>query len=79
MPCYVLLSDHMLYRLEELAAPYIILKEAGYDVTIASVKGGNIPLDPTSMKPENSQHGLTKKFLDNSTFTLAALPVLWCC
>lgn len=53
-------------RLEELAAPYLILKNKGYDVTIASVKGGKIPLDPTSMQPDNlTSH--TKTFLDSST------------
>jgi putative intracellular protease/amidase len=51
--------------LEELAAPYLILKNKGHDVTIASVKGGKIPLDPTSMKPENlTSHAQT--FLDSS-------------
>ena len=51
--------------LEELAAPYNLMKEAGIVVTIASVKGGKIPLDPTSMQPDN----ITKQaqaFLDNS-------------
>jgi len=35
--------------LEELAAPYFILEEAGFDVTVASVKGGKIPVDPNSL------------------------------
>ncbi|EIE23769.1 class I glutamine amidotransferase-like protein [Coccomyxa subellipsoidea C-169] len=50
--------------LEELAAPYLILKSKGHDVTIASVKGGKIPLDPTSMKPENVV-GHAQTFLDS--------------
>lgn len=69
--CYLLPSnwhqqnaDHVnFHRLEELAAPYLILTKAGHDVTIASVKGGNIPLDPTSMKPENLE-GITKTFVN---------------
>lgn len=34
--------------LEEVAAPYYIFKEAGANLTIASPKGGKIPLDPKS-------------------------------
>jgi putative intracellular protease/amidase len=29
--------------MEELAAPYYVFKEAGYDITIASPAGGPIP------------------------------------
>lgn len=32
------------FRLEELAAPYFVFEEAGFDVTVASVKGGKIPV-----------------------------------
>ena len=34
--------------LEELAAPYYFFKEAGAEITIASPKGGRVPLDPKS-------------------------------
>ena len=36
------------FWLEELAAPYYVFKDAGADVTLASPKGGQAPLDPTS-------------------------------
>lgn len=36
------------YWFEELASPYLILTEAGWDVTIASPKGGAAPRDPMS-------------------------------
>jgi len=36
------------FWLEELAAPYYVLKDAGVDITLASVKGGQPPLDPKS-------------------------------
>ncbi|OXI48590.1 type 1 glutamine amidotransferase domain-containing protein [Burkholderia aenigmatica] len=36
------------FWLEEFAAPYYVLKDAGVDVTLASVKGGQPPLDPKS-------------------------------
>lgn len=38
----------VLCRLSEVAVPYVIWKENGYDVTIASPKGGPVPIDPTS-------------------------------
>ncbi|HDR8982643.1 type 1 glutamine amidotransferase domain-containing protein [Burkholderia vietnamiensis] len=36
------------FWLEELAAPYYVLKDAGVEITLASVKGGQPPLDPKS-------------------------------
>ena len=36
------------YWFEELASPYLVLTEAGWDVTIASPKGGAAPRDPMS-------------------------------
>ena len=34
---------------EELAAPYLVFKEKGYDVTVVSVKGGKVPFDAASL------------------------------
>lgn len=34
---------------EEVAAPYYEFKAAGYDVTIASIKGGEVPFDEASL------------------------------
>jgi len=48
--------------LEELAAPYLAWTKAGLEVDIVSVKGGKIPLDPVSLKPENLT-ALTKNYL----------------
>jgi len=39
------------FWLEELAAPYFIFREAGVDITLASPKGGQPPLDPKSNEP----------------------------
>mgnify|MGYP001809724728 FL=1 len=36
------------FWLEELAAPYFVFRDAGADVTLASPKGGQPPLDPKS-------------------------------
>lgn len=35
--------------LEEVATPYYLFKEKGFDVTIVSIKGGEIPVDQASM------------------------------
>jgi putative intracellular protease/amidase len=40
------------FWLEEFAAPYYVLKDAGVDVTIASPKGGAPPVDPKSDDPK---------------------------
>ncbi|PJX21051.1 type 1 glutamine amidotransferase domain-containing protein [Advenella sp. S44] len=49
------------FWLEELAAPYYAFKEAGADITLASPKGGQPPLDPKSDEPAN-QTEMTRRF-----------------
>ena len=49
------------FWLEEFAAPYYVLKDAGVELTLASPKGGQPPLDPKSDLPEN-QTEATKRF-----------------
>ena len=49
------------FWLEEFAAPYYLLKDAGAEVTLASPKGGEPPLDPKSALPENVTES-TKRF-----------------
>ena len=36
--------------LEEFAVPYLLFKEAGYAITVASLHGGEAPVDPGSQK-----------------------------
>lgn len=38
--------------LEELATPYYLFRDAGAEVTIASIKGGKVPVDPSSTSGE---------------------------
>jgi putative intracellular protease/amidase len=38
--------------LEELAAPYYVFVDAGWEVTMASPLGGRVPLDPKSYEPD---------------------------
>ncbi|PKN36636.1 MAG: type 1 glutamine amidotransferase domain-containing protein [Deltaproteobacteria bacterium HGW-Deltaproteobacteria-2] len=49
------------FWLEEFAAPYYVLKDAGASITLASPKGGQPPLDPKSDLHENLTE-LTKRF-----------------
>jgi putative intracellular protease/amidase len=49
------------FWLEEFAAPYYMLKDAGAEITLASPKGGQPPLDPKSDLPENLTES-TKRF-----------------
>jgi putative intracellular protease/amidase len=49
------------FWLEEFAAPYYLLTDAGAAITLASPKGGQPPLDPKSDLPEN-QTEFTKRF-----------------
>lgn len=52
------------FWVEEFAAPYYVLADAGVDVTIASPKGGQPPIDPKSALPE-FQTEATKRFDDD--------------
>lgn len=47
--------------LEEFAAPYYLFKDAGAEITLASPKGGEPPLDPKSTEAE-AQTAATERF-----------------
>jgi len=49
------------FWLEELAAPYYVFKDAGAEISLASPKGGQPPLDPKSNEP-NFRTDLTGRF-----------------
>ena len=49
------------FWLEEFAAPYYVFKDAGAEVTLASPKGGQPPLDPSS-DADDAQTEATKRF-----------------
>ena len=49
------------FWLEELAAPYYVFKDAGVAIVLASPKGGQPPIDPTSDAPE-AQTDATRRF-----------------
>jgi putative intracellular protease/amidase len=49
------------FWLEEFAAPYYVFRNAGAQITLASPKGGQPPLDPKSDAPE-AQTDATRRF-----------------
>jgi putative intracellular protease/amidase len=46
--------------LEEFAAPYFVFRDAGVNLTLASLKGGQPPIDPKSDLPENQTPAMTR-------------------
>lgn len=58
------------FWLEELAAPYFVFRDAGVDVTLASPKGGQPPLDPKSNEPD-FQTDDTRRFEQDAVATEA--------
>lgn len=53
------------FWLEEFAAPYYTFKDAGAQLTLASPKGGQPPLDPKSDEPD-AQTAATERFRKDS-------------
>jgi putative intracellular protease/amidase len=48
------------FWLEEFAAPYFVFRDAGVQLTLASPKGGQPPVDPKSDEPENQTSAMTR-------------------
>jgi len=48
------------FWLEEFAAPYFVFRDANVDLTLASPKGGQPPIDPRSDLPENQTPAMTR-------------------
>jgi len=48
------------FWLEEFAAPYFVFRDAGVDLTLASPKGGQPPIDPKSDLPEGQTPAMTR-------------------
>lgn len=66
--------------IEEFAAPYYKFTEQGFEVTVASPKGGKAPIDPKSVLPDYSTETVKRFFADgvaqqklNSTLALDAV------
>jgi putative intracellular protease/amidase len=48
------------FWLEEFAAPYYVFKDAGAEITVASPKGGQPPIDPKSDEPGNQTEAMAR-------------------
>lgn len=48
------------FWLEEFAAPYFVFRDAGVELTLASPKGGQPPLDPKSDEPGQQTPAMTR-------------------
>jgi len=48
------------FWLEEFSAPYFVFRDAGVELTLASPKGGQPPIDPKSDLPENQTASMTR-------------------
>lgn len=48
------------FWLEEFAAPYFVFRDVGVELTLASPKGGQPPLDPKSDLPESQTPAMTR-------------------
>lgn len=60
------------FWLEEFAAPYYVFKDAGADITLASPKGGQPPLDPKSDAPDAQTEATLRFKQDTDAQTVLA-------
>lgn len=51
------------FWLAELTHPYYVLKDKGFEVDIASIKGGPAPIDPRSIEEDDAQN---QRFLNDA-------------
>src|SRR5215831_17461905 len=58
------------FWLEEFAAPYFVFRDAGADITLASPKGGQPPLDPKSNESQFKTDD-TRRFEQDASATQA--------
>ncbi|MHA6247734.1 type 1 glutamine amidotransferase domain-containing protein [Pontibacter sp. CAU 1760] len=54
------------FWVEEFAAPYYVLADAGVDITLASPKGGMPPIDPSSEAPDAQTEATERYYKDES-------------
>ena len=58
--------------MEELTTPYYAFKDAGAEVTVVSIDGGPIPVDPGSMKPAGENDASVERYLADPAFVNVA-------
>lgn len=57
--------------LEELTSPYYTLSDAGLDVTVYSVAGGTVPIDPRSLEEAGENEASVERYLEDEALVLA--------
>lgn len=69
--------------LEEYAVPYMKFKEQGYNVTVATINGGVVPIDPSSLDAKKAEwkealdaleSSVVLKEVDNSQYQAVYIP-----
>jgi putative intracellular protease/amidase len=55
------------FWVEEFAAPYYFLQDKGVDITLASPKGGQPPIDPKSESPDSQTPATVRFYADKKT------------
>jgi len=60
------------FWIEEFAAPYYLLKDKGINITIATPKGGQAPIDPKSNEPDFETPATVRYNKDTETQNLIA-------
>ena len=64
------------FWLEEFAAPYFVFRDADVELTLASPKGGQPPIDPKSDLPENQTEAMARFKKDETAQIALAHTVL---
>jgi len=60
------------FWVEEFAAPYYTFKDAGFDITVATPKGGQAPIDPSSEAPDAQTHATERYYKDETAQQIIA-------
>lgn len=60
------------FWVEEFAAPYYVFKDAGFEVVVASPKGGQAPIDPNSEVPDAQTEATNRYYSDEAVQQIIA-------
>lgn len=60
------------FWVEEFAAPYYAFKDAGFEVTVATPKGGQAPIDPNSEVPDAQTSATERYYKDKEAQEIVA-------
>lgn len=56
---------------EELATPYFVFVDTGASATLASIAGGQAPIDPRSVKPKGENEASVERFIGDDVASAA--------